>query len=438
MSKSLDVNPDLIISRDALVTGFVVGGIAGFIVWGLYGFVPGNGLDSAVSSTVFGVAPVLAFIAGAVNASYLFLKERNRRDVQENRRLDRPGSTEGKNESFQDQETVEHDETVANPKEPENEPQLSGERENASIGISGGLRGASIVPGFILTTVVAYALYSVTSVPAPPVYSIPVVGVAYPIVLGGVGGVFLSTRERFGKVVSSIIVTVGAFSLGLAIFAIVANSLRAIPATKELMSTTAAMFALSTILFQGVAFGSVAYIYLKVRSLNFSFLGFRKPGLKDFGWVFAGLFVLLIGANIIGLIFKQAGIQSAENAIQTQGMNNPEIFLIMIPLAFLLIGPGEEMLFRGVIQNSLKESFSPISAIVIASVIFAIGHYLALTGGGSKFATLAVIFILSLILGASYEITDNLWVSSLIHGGYDAILFTAMYFIATGDMGARF
>jgi membrane protease YdiL (CAAX protease family) len=35
--------------------------------------------------------------------------------------------------------------------------------------------------------------------------------------------------------------------------------------------------------------------------------------------------------------------------------------------------------------------------------------------------------VLSLILGATYEDTDNLVVPSVIHGGYNALIFGSMY-----------
>ncbi len=47
----------------------------------------------------------------------------------------------------------------------------------------------------------------------------------------------------------------------------------------------------------------------------------------------------------------------------------------MIPISFLLIGPGEELLFRGVVQGVLKRSFNSIYSILIASIIFSVAHY---------------------------------------------------------------
>ena len=44
--------------------------------------------------------------------------------------------------------------------------------------------------------------------------------------------------------------------------------------------------------------------------------------------------------------------------------------------------------------------------------------------------------MLSLILGILYEYTDNLVVPILVHGAYDAVLFSLQYLMATGQIHA--
>jgi membrane protease YdiL (CAAX protease family) len=106
--------------------------------------------------------------------------------------------------------------------------------------------------------------------------------------------------------------------------------------------------------------------------------------------------------------------------------------LALVPLSFLLIGPGEELLFRGVVQGRLRQAFSPIAAVVIASAIFAAVHVVALSGSaGGRAVTVGVLFLPSLVFGAAYERTGNLVVPSLIHGGYNATLFGLFYLSLT-------
>ncbi len=112
---------------------------------------------------------------------------------------------------------------------------------------------------------------------------------------------------------------------------------------------------------------------------------------------------------------------------------NPDIFLLLIPLSFLLIGPGEELLYRGLIQGLLRKTFRPARAIVLASALFAVVHVFSLSGAG-KLVSIGTVFTLSLILGILYEYTDNLVVPILVHGAYDAVLFSLQYLMATGQI----
>ncbi|MFC7007671.1 CPBP family intramembrane glutamic endopeptidase [Halalkalicoccus salilacus] len=102
----------------------------------------------------------------------------------------------------------------------------------------------------------------------------------------------------------------------------------------------------------------------------------------------------------------------------------------MVPLSILLVGPGEELLFRGIIQQLLRIRFGVPVGITIASVIFAVAHVGSLTGEGLV-ATLATYVVLSLILGVSYEYSENLVVPATIHGLFNAIQFLALYWSIT-------
>ncbi|MFC7197304.1 CPBP family intramembrane glutamic endopeptidase [Halosimplex aquaticum] len=58
------------------------------------------------------------------------------------------------------------------------------------------------------------------------------------------------------------------------------------------------------------------------------------------------------------------------------------MFLLLIPLSFLVVGPGEELLYRGLVQGTLRETLHPARAIVLASALFASIHLFSLTGEG--------------------------------------------------------
>jgi membrane protease YdiL (CAAX protease family) len=195
---------------------------------------------------------------------------------------------------------------------------------------------------------------------------------------------------------------------------------------------------LNLVMLQGVSFPLVAFLYLRWRGLPTSFIRARAPSLKDvltglggFVGAFAIVFVALI-------VISSIGAPTAERA-DSEALQDPQILLMLIPLSILLIGPGEELLFRGVIQSTLREKFDASLAIVLASAAFAPAHVLALTGGpGALAVTVSVLFLPSLVFGAVYEYTENLVVPALSHGFYNATLFGIAYLVETSDIQAEF
>jgi len=147
---------------------------------------------------------------------------------------------------------------------------------------------------------------------------------------------------------------------------------------------------------------------------------------------YATAFGGLIAASLVVTAYQNftgAEIESGSNAIAETGVQNPELLLLLIPISILLIGPGEELLFRGVVQGRIREFFSPIPGIIIPSAMFAGVHWFALSGGSPEgnLVAVGILFIPALVLGAAYEYSQNIVVPSLIHGFYNATLFSLLY-----------
>lgn len=226
-------------------------------------------------------------------------------------------------------------------------------------------------------------------------------------------------------------VALGAFVLGNVSVLVVAGVLSLFGIA--LLDRPTLLLGVSVVMLQGVGFGGAALLYLRYRGPGLSFLRVRVPTLRDWGWIVGGFALLLGLLVVVSRLFAAFGIQSAQNQVVELGNANPTVFLLMIPLSFLLVGPGEELLFRGLVQGTLAEAFHPARAVVLASAIFAVVHYTSLAGSG-KFAYLGVVFALALVLGASYELTDNLVVPALIHGAYNAAQFAVQYLAVTGGL----
>jgi membrane protease YdiL (CAAX protease family) len=239
------------------------------------------------------------------------------------------------------------------------------------------------------------------------------------------------TRSGVRAVLLAIGVAVLAFVIGNRLVALAALVLGLFGIA--LLSAPALQVLVGTVLLQGVAFGGTALLYLRYRGDGLSFLRTRVPTLRDVGWIVGGFAALLGLLALTQVVFTAFGIQSAQNQIVELASGNPIVFLILVPLSFLLVGPGEELLFRGLVQGTIAEALHPARAVVLASAIFALVHYGSLAGSG-KFAYLGVVFALALVLGATYELTDNLVVPALIHGAYNAVQFGIQYLAATGGL----
>lgn len=181
----------------------------------------------------------------------------------------------------------------------------------------------------------------------------------------------------------------------------------------------------------GLGTASVAAFYLVVSDRGRGFIDLDRPDLRHLLYVGGGV-VVIVGLNLgISAAFERLGVDAASHSVVRAAEANPEILLVLIPLSYLVIGPGEELLYRNVIQKRLYESFSRRGAVVVASAIFAGAHIFAYSSPDSgplaTVSTLLVIFALSLVLGTAYERTDNMLVPALIHGTFNAIAFAVTY-----------
>ena len=241
----------------------------------------------------------------------------------------------------------------------------------------------------------------------------------------------MSSISRFRSVASAIGLTYGSYVVGAIVILAVATVVGVFGV--DLASRPALRLVLSTFFLQGVTFGGIAILYLKGRDLGFGFVPVRLPDKRD-GTVIVGGSIAILGLLFVASsVITALGLNSAQNQIVEVGRQNPSVFLLLIPLQFLLVGPGEELLFRGLVQGTLRESLHPARAIVLASALFASIHLFSLSGEG-KLVYIGIAFVLALVLGAAYEYTDNLTVPAVIHGTYNAVQFAGVYLSSTGGL----
>lgn len=182
--------------------------------------------------------------------------------------------------------------------------------------------------------------------------------------------------------------------------------------------------------FQFVGFGVAGVGYLVVTDRT-DLVTVRFPTREDAKWL-AGGFVALLGLYLaVTGVLTALGIEGAESAIVQQGSDQPVYFLYLIPVTILLVGPMEELIFRGIVQGLFREAYGSTVAVAAASAVFAAVHLTSYSGEG-LLATLATVLLLGGVLGVVYEKCRNLVVPAVVHGLFNAVQFLAIYATTTG------
>lgn len=240
-----------------------------------------------------------------------------------------------------------------------------------------------------------------------------------------------SPQQRLQSVGTAVGLTVGGFLVAvvIAVLGIALLSRAGIPVREQ-----QGLLLGAGILLQNFGFFVAGVLYMRYTG-NWGLVSVRWPSLRDLGVVLGGMVALLVGLAVFTQLLNALGIEGAQNAIVDQARGDPELVLLLIPLQFIAVGPGEEFLFRGIVQGVLGKAYAAIPAVVIASALFAVAHVFALSGSaGSTAATIGVIFALGAILGWTYEMTGNLVVNSVIHGLFNAVQFAVLYVSITGGI----
>lgn len=148
----------------------------------------------------------------------------------------------------------------------------------------------------------------------------------------------------------------------------------------------------------------------------------------------------------IGLIWMGVGVGFAllvaiitfQMVTQTDYGEKYMLFLNQSPILTLItlgifVGPAEDILFLGVIQNALVARIGWL-AIVFYIVVFAFFHYInVLSNAESKkefLGMLPVRLMISLIMAVAYYQTNSLIYSLIIHNLFDTINYLVLFKVA--------
>jgi len=137
--------------------------------------------------------------------------------------------------------------------------------------------------------------------------------------------------------------------------------------------------------------------------------------------VCAGAVPLVSVAGIVSqAVARAAGHETAEVSHTTLGLlleNDSAAAFWMTAAAVVIAAPiAEELLFRGLLQTGLREAgLGPVWGTVAASLAFLVVHATVLDG-----AMMPALFVLSVVLGLSYERMGRLGTPVVAHACFNA------------------
>ena len=174
---------------------------------------------------------------------------------------------------------------------------------------------------------------------------------------------------------------------------------------------------------------------LIILGITLLFARHRGAGFKALGWKKTSLGIVVIASILtIPLFFSAVGISVLEEAffgpdptselVETQIMpRNGFQLVILIIFSLVLVGPCEELAFRGFIQKGFENSFGNTKGLLVTSLLFGLLH------GLNTLYAIATTFVAGLILGYVWQRTGgNTIVSALMHGLNNSIAFILAYF----------
>lgn len=236
--------------------------------------------------------------------------------------------------------------------------------------------------------------------------------------------------ERFESIFHSVALVAGAFVVAVALSSVGITMLSGVGITSE--ATPALYEALVTgVYFAGML--AVSLWYLDWQD-EYDLIGLRWPTMRDVTIAIGGVIAVIAVISGLEILLQAAGIEIAENSAVEAGRNNPELYLYYIPVVLLLNSPGEELLFRGVVQGKLRQAFGVVPGVLGAAAIFGMVHYVALVGAGSQLAYVGIAFLSGLVLGALYEYSGNFVVPVAVHAAWNIIVYVNLYLGATGGL----
>ncbi len=176
---------------------------------------------------------------------------------------------------------------------------------------------------------------------------------------------------------------------------------------------------------EGIILG-ITLLFAKYKGASLRKLGLKKPSIK---------ILLIVSFSAVLLLFLAGAISFFEEIVLGPDPDAQDLLEAILPrdlvqlialigISLVLVGPAEELAFRGFVQRGFENSFGKTIGLLIASVLFGLLH------GLNSPRSILPVTVVSLFLGYVWQKSGgNTNASALMHGLYDAIAIIVVYFV---------
>lgn len=170
----------------------------------------------------------------------------------------------------------------------------------------------------------------------------------------------------------------------------------------------------------------VTLLFAKQNGASLKKLGIKKLSFKTLAVMsLVALLLLLFAVGISAVEEIIFGPDPEAELILDAILPRDSLQLVaLIGISLALVGPAEELAFRGFMQRGFDSSFGKTTGLIITSILFGLLH------GFNSLRSIVPVTIVSLFLGYVWQKTDgNTAAVAWVHGLYDAITILITYLV---------
>jgi len=170
---------------------------------------------------------------------------------------------------------------------------------------------------------------------------------------------------------------------------------------------------------------AVTLLFARYKAGGSKKLGLKRISLETLAIVsVAAVPLYLLGAGIVSVLTIMFGPSPmAEDYVEAVMPRDVIQLTALVVISLVLVGPVEELAFRGFVQKGFENSLGKRKGLLIASFMFGLMH---ITASPHNVVTG---FVGGLVLGYVWQKTgENTTASAVMHGTLNAVAFILAYF----------